>query len=151
MPLALDPTKKFPVVLKSDKEKPENERPTFYFRYVAAGYWRDVAEKCDAILKKKTEGPDAVDALFAVISPNLVGWDNMKHLDGKTVPFSRMRLKNIVTLEEAWELFFAFQRQGMEEDDVKKSASPSASNTARSAKTAKVRRRVKKKLRNKSR
>jgi hypothetical protein len=74
MPLALDPSKTFDVVLASDLDK--DPQPTFRFRYANGREWIAIAETADA-LQQQRSGADALRKIYDILRMPLVGWENM--------------------------------------------------------------------------
>lgn len=81
MPIALDPEATHEYVLERDQKRPDDERPTFVFRYMTKRQLREFEQ-----WRKGGDDEDVFDALDAAISNRLVGWRSMH--DGKQpVPF----------------------------------------------------------------
>ena len=137
MPIALEAGETFKYVLRGDREKPgaSEARPAFIFEYVTARRARAIARPLDALEKAgKTGTSEAYDALFKALGANLVGWENMRGRDGKEIPFSPSELDDIVTLPEAWELYYAAHAgQQLDASEKNASASPSAISSETSA------------------
>jgi hypothetical protein len=113
MPAALDKDARKVIVLESDKVKPVDEQPRFIFRPLAMGQWGNVLNQADSI-EKSVSGLDAIAALCDVIvSAGLIDWENMTDIDGKVIRFNKKRLANIITMDEAWEIFMKLQGQGI--------------------------------------
>jgi hypothetical protein len=112
MPRCLEPGQKFPLVLKGDQDKPEGERPTFYFRAVPA---RQYLEADRAAREGK-----GLESATDFIKGAIVGWDNMIDPEsGEPIPFDKEALDTkILDADEIIELFVGF-RLGRE--DKKKS------------------------------
>lgn len=124
MPLALEPTETFRVVLESDKKKPEAERPYFEFRHLSGREWRKLAKLTDSGSEPK-DGLDEMDDAIKMISSGLVGWGNMKTATSTTIRFNKKRLDEILTPAETFELLIKFRNQGLTVDDEKNLDSPS--------------------------
>jgi len=134
MPLALEPSATFRVVLRSDKGK--SPEPWFEFRYVSGREWKELTRETNRIIEA-ADGPAAIDAEFDLIRRGLVGWGNMiDPATGKEKPFDPAELDTLLTIGEAGELLARFRDQGIEVEDKKKSPSPSGSGTESSVKTA---------------
>ena len=105
-PRALDPDATFDLVLASDQEKPEDEQPTFVFRYLATRDWirvAQVADKVDAL------GAQGLDILLTEIGEcaalALVGWRHLTdRATGEEIPFEPERLADLLTGRELMEL-----------------------------------------------
>ncbi|HUX00914.1 MAG TPA: hypothetical protein VMY35_08030 [Phycisphaerae bacterium] len=127
MPIALEAGETFKYVLRGDRNKPAESRPAFIFEYVTARQARAIARPLHELEKSdKTGTSEAFDALFKAIRANLVGWENMRGRDGKDIPFAASELDAIVTLPEAWELYYgAHAGQRLDASEKNVSASPS--------------------------
>lgn len=80
MPLALNPNKKFTLVLLSDQIGPESERPAFHFRHLTGERWMEVADLSDR-LEKADGGRQAMGIIYDTLRVSLVGWSNMRTED----------------------------------------------------------------------
>lgn len=106
MPLAIDPNETFEVTLESDAKKPEAERATFRFRYLTLRQWRNHSWLLDDTERVKgLTGDSLLSALLTAIADGLVGWTNLP------VAFSADALPDVLTVSEAWDLFFQSRRQ----------------------------------------
>jgi hypothetical protein len=142
MPLALDPNATLRIVLQSDLQKVEKERPYFLFRHLSCRQWSELIKKIDAIDESAT-GDKAMARLFDILKWGLITWGNM--LDpatGREIAFDAAYLDRLLTLPEIWELIFRWRNQGVEVADLKKSVSQSPSATDRSAGNAPAERRA---------
>ena len=81
MPLALDPSKTFDVVLDSDKDK--DPKPTFRFRYPNGREWISIAEMADGIQTGARSGGEALRRMYDLLRLPLVGWENMNGMEYK--------------------------------------------------------------------
>jgi hypothetical protein len=97
MPIALDPSKTFDLVLKSDEGK--YPPPTFTFRYINGREWIGLAETLDGI-QGANSGGKALRAIYDALRVPLVGWSNMGDHD-----FAPADLDLILNPGEAKELF----------------------------------------------
>jgi len=104
MPLPIDPTQTFDLVLQTDAAKPEPERAVFRFRYLSARELLRVAPIGDATGEELHKLPPAeiVQQLFDALRLNLVEMRN--------VPPAR-DLEDMLTTSEAWELYWQARRQ----------------------------------------
>ena len=109
MPRCLEPGATFDVVLDSDMDKPEAERPTFEFRAQSMREWKHA--------KGDLEG---FEAALSCVQSGLVGWRNMNR-DGVAIPFVAADLESIVDENEVVELF---KKVRFNERDKKKLESP---------------------------
>ena len=106
MPLALDPNETYAVVLECDQEKPAETQPRFLFRYMSMRQWRDFAkfgEDRQALEKLPFE--TVLDQLLTQIKLHMAGWENMGR------DYEPDELDAVITLTEAWELYYAARRQ----------------------------------------
>ncbi|GAH55088.1 unnamed protein product [marine sediment metagenome] len=136
MPLATRPNAMYEVVLSSDAELPKENQPVFIFRYLSILEWEEIARLNDKF-EKAGEATEMINLAFKVIEKTLHGWRNMKTPAGKEIAFDPKRLKSMLSLPETTELMQAAVSQRPSLMDKKKFDSPSASSTAKSAKTAK--------------
>ncbi len=101
MPIIFKPGSRFSVILEADKS---DEKPaTFWFRHLTMGEFMDFASMADSFAKG--DGKTAAGAVIDALKSHLVGWDIIDQ-DGNAIPFDREKLKDIVVLAEARELFF---------------------------------------------
>ncbi len=111
-----------PIVLESDRQLPEAEQPTFFFRYPTGRQWLQITTELDDANAKGTMSARA-HAIYAVLKPLLVDWRNMFDQTGQArreIPFKADDLDLLVDPGEAAELFAALQ---LSTDDKKKSDS----------------------------
>jgi len=137
MPIATDPKAHIRFVLSADKDK--DPEPTFIFKNLTA---RDYSKLADEATKPNT---DPAKYILETVAVALVGWENLKGLDGQEIKFNIkavMELDALLTPLEMKELLDSVMSQGLSVDDKKKFESPSDSGTARSVKTAKVKQRA---------
>jgi len=98
--LYLEPGQKYPVVLDSDAEKPQSQRPVFFAKSQAMRGQQRIGE----VLDLWTSNPDVTpgqlfDATIDVLADVLIGWVNMGGIE-----FSREALREVLTYQEAREL-----------------------------------------------
>jgi len=134
MPIALDPTARFELVLKSDQDKPDP--PTFVFHHLSCS-------GVNALLRfrERIEGLKDVDAvleeLLALLKGSLVGWRYMYGLDGKEIPYAPDLLADILAPKELMELLQRLPEAMSLDPEAKKGlGSPSPSSSEGSAPTA---------------
>lgn len=123
MPRCLDPGARFELVLESDKDKPEAERPTFVFRVLSMGEWLE---------QEGDDNKKFIDVAQDILKAAVVGWRNMVR-DGQDVPFDKDMLVFLVDALEAVELLNKLQ---LSYSDKKKLSSPPTSTQDSSAPTA---------------
>lgn len=135
MPLAIRPNSTYEVVLTTDMDLSENDRPIFIFRYVNCVEWEEIAALDDEFESIKNS-KKMLELTFKVIKKTLCGWRNIKTAEGREIPFNVEKLKSMVSLGEAIELMQAAVAQRPSVPDKKKLGSQSGSDTAESAKAA---------------
>jgi hypothetical protein len=117
MPLALEPNATYRIVLKGDKNKPQEKQPWFEMKYRTARQMRELNTRIDKI---RTIGPDnkSLDEIIAVLKEAIVGWGNVFE-NGVEVPFDIERLEDICTSNELGQLLAHFQFQGFTAEERK--------------------------------
>ncbi len=124
MPRALDPTARFPIVLKSDQSQPQ-PRPTFWARYLTGREWIELSNNA---------GQDALESWYNALRLAIVHWENVRDHNGDPIPYAPATFENILDPGEARELVLAcIAGQQPNADEKKGSASPSPSRLANSA------------------
>lgn len=124
MPRCLDPNQRFPLVLDSDKDKPAESRPTFYFRAFSARRWREIKESNPSIR--------------TVLDEALVGWEHMTK-DGQDISFAPGELEAITDDGEQRELLDKLAEEShLSPADKKKLELPPSSSLENSAPDAKT-------------
>jgi len=141
MPIALDPKATFNIVLESDKAKPKPEQPRFIYHHLTARQWMHISDVLNKLETLKDN--EVVSKIFDACKIGLVGWENMTGLSGKPITFRPKAMEDMLTLTEATELLVALSVSSLLGDSKKKLELPSGSGTARSAKTARAKRRAK--------
>jgi hypothetical protein len=145
MPTGTDPSRTFKVVLKCDEKKANP--PTFIYQLSTCREIREFKEYYQKLMAAKTD--KQIEALgqkrlFQLLTKKLVGWKNMVDpISENPIKFDRNELDTLVNTAEAFELLFRIIGQGLSDDDKKKLKSRSGTNSGRSAKGAKGRKRVK--------
>jgi hypothetical protein len=137
VPKALDPEATFDVVLKSDRDKPEAERPTFVYRHLNGREWRNLATLNDQFVASPG-GNKSLDCIYEAVSIGLVGWRNM--IDPKTgepIAFSVENIDLVLDPFEADEITAQILSAGMPSPgEGNGSESPSSSGTGSCADSA---------------
>jgi len=119
MPIALEPSRTYRYVLKSDRDKPKEDQPFFEFRYLSGRAWKEVAAVADD-LENSAGGAAAIDSMYAMIKPGLVNWGNMIDPEmAQEIPFDLDELDRLLTMKETRELLEAFQNQGVGAEELK--------------------------------
>lgn len=136
MSLAANPNATYEVTLESDAAMPQAERPVFVVRHMTAMQWLDYCDFADN--KPALEALDArglIVNLFGLLAKRLCGWRNVRNPDdsGKPLAFDAARLASVLSIEDAWDLYYAI-RQGARVTAQEKNASspPSPSPTGSS-------------------
>lgn len=116
MARALRPNVKFPVVLEGDRELPDEQQPTFWFRTYSLGEWRG------KLATKPETQADKLEFMEGILKDALVDWVNV--VDPKTgdvLAFNPDDLHRVIDMDGAAEMFDLFQLGAA---DKKKSESP---------------------------
>ena len=116
MPLALEPNKKLPIVLDIDKDKPAEERPTFYFPSVSMRKYDELSQQIDACMEHET-AKEIFDAHCEMLRTHCVGWKNMGSHE-----YAVADVKDLLTYQEARELLRKFLGNQHVSLDEKKSS-----------------------------
>lgn len=128
MPIAIDPSTRLPIVLDSDADK--EHPPTFYVRPLTVRETSH-ADTLDQRMREELQaGRDAYAPLFESIRVALVGWENLRNLQGELIPYDPAELDAVLVIEEGYELMRKIVRAGtLRREDKKKSESPPSSST----------------------
>ena len=112
MPIAMDPTETFDVILKVDRGK--DPPPTFRFRYGSVREWKDLQVLTADLDVEKVEGAGRLlDSVADAVAARMVGWEGITDRTGEVVEFVDdvealgSVLEDVVTAEELWELYWA--------------------------------------------
>lgn len=149
MPRGVDPNHTVPFSLPADQDKPEDQRPVFYARYLTA---RQMHE-CERLMAEavQTAGDDELEKLFAAYDLLIAGWARLTDREGNPVSpaepdpqseqsAARQRfdpVMDVLTSNELWDLYaHAIRAVRADETALGNSASASGSDTGSSAPTA---------------
>lgn len=136
MPLATNPKERFTVVLESDKDRPDGERPEFEYWFLTGIEQKENTHLIDA-LDKAGSGEKALDDVYIAAAIGMAGWRNIRDRKGKEIAFDPSKLPEIMGMEEVMELAIkVFGHQRFSAEDKKKFDSQSQSSTDKSAKAA---------------
>lgn len=124
MPLGTRPDQTYEIVLSTDMDLPEADRPVFIFRYVNVIEWEGIAALDDEF-EAATNGKESIKVAFKIIEETLAGWRNMKGPDGQEVSFNIMQLRLMLSMPEVTELMMAAVAQRPNVEDKKKLSSQS--------------------------
>jgi hypothetical protein len=103
MPIALEPGKRWPIVLDSDKGM--NPEPTFYARALSMREQQRVGEVIDAAKEKGRSTVDVFTEHLKTLETVIIGWAHMRDANsGEMVQFNLDRLPDIVDFHECREL-----------------------------------------------
>ena len=100
MPLALGKEDTLELSLDSDKQIPEEERPTFEFKFLSGRGQRKLSIELDNF-RKDLSNVEAIDAIFKLFKKYILGWKN--------IPFE-FKEENFLTVlrwQEAQELLMS--------------------------------------------
>jgi len=129
MPRALDPNARFPIVLKSDRNRPE-PRPTFWARYLTGREWIALSEA-------QNTGEHKLASWYNVLRLCVVDWQHVTDAAGNEIRFAPASFENILDPGEARELVEACAAgQQPDADEKKDSGSPPQSRPASSVRPA---------------
>lgn len=113
MSLASSPKKQFFVVLPCDQELPPGKQPRWWFHFMSCSLWSTFAKFGD---KESREALANMDLLLATkkicdtVGEHLQKWENVMDPSDSTgkkpFGFDRSRLAEVVTFDEAWELYY---------------------------------------------
>ena len=103
MPIPLSKEDTFKLVLKSDENKPEPDRPWFKFNFLSGRQQKKLAELLDSFSESK-KSLEVIVKSFDMIRPLIVGWGNLTDKTGKEISFDRDKLEDIMQFAEAQEL-----------------------------------------------
>jgi hypothetical protein len=134
MPLATDLRKRSRIVLTSDQDLPEDERPTFVYRRLTGSESLDLADLVDGINADQPPR-ESLEIAYKAIMIGLVGLENITDLAGKKLKLGdEIAWQNILTISEVMEIAHRlFAEQELSVEDKKKLDSPSDSDTVKSA------------------
>lgn len=135
MPVCCDPADLIPFVLKTDRAKPEGERPTFLLRALSSRQSRTAAALVQTAVTEDNEEKVELN-LDAAIATGLAGVRNVTR-DGQPVEVGATLPSSYLSPAELWELATAVVREPqLSEDAKKKSSSESTSAPVSSAGSA---------------
>lgn len=103
MPIALEPGKRWPIVLDSDKGmQPE---PTFFARALSLREQQRVAEVIDGAKDKTKTSGQIFEEHLKILETVIIGWSHMRDANtGEMVQFNLDRLADIIDFHELREL-----------------------------------------------
>jgi hypothetical protein len=103
MPIALEPGKRWPIVLESDKGmQPE---PTFFARALSMREQQRVADVIDGAKEKSKSNREVFNEHIECLKTVIIGWSNMLDANtGEMIQFNLDRLDSIVDFHESREL-----------------------------------------------
>jgi len=123
----------YPCVLMADQATPRHARPVWFVRALSEAEVAEYRRAGDDAVKDR---PGANRRCFAALRTVLVGWDNVRwpgsasgrgRTSEPTFPDDRDRLEELLTVAEAWELYFAgLARQELSGEDLGNSDTPSS-------------------------
>lgn len=119
MPIALDPNRRFSVVLASDQTGPEDQRPTFHFRYMSGRAWMEIADLNDSILTA-TSGREALEKMYDLVGRSMTGWSNLRDPSGAVIEYDPAKMPDLLNPAEIRELLEQVMRSIKPTADDKK-------------------------------
>lgn len=127
----VNPRDSFPVVLHCDRPEPRSQQARFFFRVLTVEQSRQVEGLIYDPDQRKLTGQEMLPLLWAALRTLLSGWQNVRDADGLSINYSPEAVEYCLTVDEAWELYYAgIARSRLTDDDRKKFGWPSLSSTA---------------------
>ena len=103
MPIALEPGKRWPIVLESDKEM--IPAPTFFARALSMREQQRVADVIDGAKEKSKSNREVFNEHIECLKTVIIGWSDMLDANtGEMMQFNLDRLDTIVDFHESREL-----------------------------------------------
>lgn len=131
-----DPQDTYELSFDRDRDRAEDRRRRFVFKHLTARQWKRAAEILDH-LDQAAGGAAMIDEIIAGLSLGLIGWHHVRDEQGEILPFAHKDIDRAGTNVELVDLFVRMVRSnGLTADQLKKSASPLASEQDGSARTA---------------
>lgn len=126
MPTVSDPKARYEYVLRSDRDKPIEERPVFFFQVWTVRHYRAQKVTIDALELGK-DNEEVMDASVSLVTGALVDWHNVRVPGGESLlPFDaedKDAIEDVVGVDELMELAFAVANQRPSPEDKKKLSS----------------------------
>jgi hypothetical protein len=119
MPIVCDTDNQYEYVLHSDRAKPKEEQPVFYFRYLSCREWREAIRLHDKYRACEVLDEE-IELALQLIGTGLIGWKNIKDKKGIAVPYAIENVLDIVSILEKAELIQAVLNQSIDNEDKKK-------------------------------
>lgn len=130
MPLALDPNARTTIYLKSDMERPPEQRVGFLCRFITMRQREEHKNKMADACREDTPAEDTYRLLMEAIAIGVIG-----PVGVVGVPCTAAGIEQVLTASELWDLAWQYPHAlAMDEMDKKKSASDSQPSTTDSAK-----------------
>lgn len=103
MPIALEPGKRWPIVLESDKGM--SPEPTFYARALSMREQQRVAEVIDGAKDKSRSAQEVFAENLECLKNVIIGWSHMvDENNGEMIQFDSNRLCDVIDFHECREL-----------------------------------------------
>ena len=103
MPIALEPGKRWPIVLESDKEM--IPAPTFFARALSMREQQRVADVIDGAKEKSKSNREVFNEHIECLKTVIIGWSDMLDANtGEMIQFNLDRLDTLVDFHESREL-----------------------------------------------
>jgi len=142
MPKALEPGIRFPMALKSDRDKPIETRPVFWVRALAVREQEQLSEIVDSWYEKADDFTTKkwYEQHIRFLLEHVEGWDNINDPEtGEPIQFDDAGIRRVLSYQETIELVRMFLANAHLDDMQKKSfASVHSSNRQSSVKTAEL-------------
>ena len=119
MPIINDPRIKLEYTLKSDADRPENERTIFQFRVLTVNKFIEFAEIFDKIVAGAA-GPEIVKKAIEKVKYGIVGWKQFV-IQNTEIQFDASKIEELLSMDEVIELMTAMlSKQTLTIEDKKK-------------------------------
>jgi len=142
MPKALEPGIKFPMALKSDRDKPVETRPVFWVRALAVREQEQLSELVDSWYAKADDFTTKqwYEKHITFLLEHVEDWDNINDPEtGEPIKFDEAGIRDVLSYQETVELVRMFLQNSHLDDMEKKSfGSAHSSNRQKSVKTAEL-------------
>lgn len=132
MPIRNDPKSDFRYVLESDRDKPPESQPAFFFKTLSLRQFRTMGNTI-AAFEDSQKNDEIFDAALKIIGDNLTAWSNITDgPGGEVLPFDSgpESLDDLLGCNEIMELALTVIHQQGSPEDKKKLSSQSTSLSA---------------------
>jgi hypothetical protein len=131
MPIINDPRIKREYILKSDRDRPQQEQTVFLLATLAVDKWKELASAYDRFSNSEVacDGPQMIDEAVNGVKLILTGWRNFV-VDSKEITYQPEAIERYLAMTEIVELLTAgVAQQTLTIEDKKKLDSQSPSDS----------------------